>query len=85
MPAPPEVPTREPESDVERPPRKDPGRSRRPIEEPPPGASDDPDIPDDPAPIDEPDDNETGLDRDPGIDELDRPTVHRGSREIPAP
>jgi hypothetical protein len=85
MSAPFEVPAREPDSGIERPPRKDPGRSRRPIEEPPPGASDDPDVPDDPAPIDEPGNPETGLDRDPGIDERDTPTVHRGSREIPAP
>ena len=83
MPAASDAPAREPESDVERPPRKDPGRSRRPIEEPPPGASDDPDVPDDPAPIDEPG-HETGLDRDPGLDELDPPRVHRRSRETPA-
>jgi hypothetical protein len=73
MPAPSEAPAREPEDVVERPPRKDPGRPRRPIEEPPPGATDDPDVPDDPAPIDEPGDMNDGLDRDPGVDAPDPP------------
>lgn len=69
MTTPADTPVREPESDVERPPRKDPGRPKGPIEEPPPGSSDDPDPPDDPAPIDEPDDVNDGMGRDPGVDE----------------
>ena len=68
-----ETPVREPERDVERPPRKDPGRPKGPIEEPPPGLGDDPDPADDPAPIDEPGDMNDGLDRDPGIDEPQPP------------
>ena len=68
-----ETPVREPERDVERPPRKDPGRPKGPIEEPPPGPGDDPDPADDPAPIDEPGDMNDGQDRDPGIDEPEPP------------
>jgi hypothetical protein len=73
-PTPSDAPVREPEGDVERPPSKEPGRRRLPIEEPPKGSTDDPDPPDDPAPIDEPGDMNDGMDRDPGIDEPDSPS-----------
>ena len=53
-----DAPAREPERDVERLPRKDPGRRNVPVDEPPPGATDDPDPIDDPAPVDEPQDPE---------------------------
>jgi hypothetical protein len=53
-----DAPAREPERDVERLPRKDPGRRNAPVEDPPPGATDDPDPIDDPAPVDEPQDPE---------------------------
>lgn len=69
-----DAPVREPESDVERPPSKEPGRRRLPIEEPPKGSTDDPDPADDPAPIDEPGDTHVGLDRAPVIDEPDPPS-----------
>jgi hypothetical protein len=59
-----DAPPREPETDVERPPRRDPGRRNTPIEEPPPGATDDPDPVDDPAPIDEPGGRDDGRDVD---------------------
>ena len=69
-----DVPAREPERDVERPPAKEPGRRNLPIEEPPKGSTDDPDPADDPAPIDEPGDMNDGQIRDPGIDEPDPPS-----------
>ena len=73
-PQPSDAPVREPERDVERPPTKEPGRRRVPIEEPHKGPTDDPDPADDPAPIDEPGDMNDGQDRDPGIDEPDLPS-----------
>ena len=64
MSGPTDAPVHEPERDVERPPRKDPGRRNLPVEEPPPGATDDPDPIDDPAPINEPEDPDDGPDGD---------------------